>query len=68
MATAADQLWIGENLGNFVAMSQPQLSVLFFDVAFPLSGQLDLGAKPRTNEPTDHATWITSVHRPADVQ
>jgi len=55
MATPADQLWISEDLGNFVAMSQPQFPVLFFDVVFPLGGQLDLGAKPRTNEATDHA-------------
>ena len=68
MTTPADQLGIGEDLGNFVAMSQPQFSVLFFDVALPLAGQLDLGAKPGAGKPTDHMSWISTLDFAANVQ
>jgi hypothetical protein len=68
MTTPADQLRIGEDPGNFLAMSQQQFPVLFFDVALALDGQLDLGAEPRAGKPTDHVPSIASTSDPANVQ
>ena len=68
MTTPTDQLGISEDLGNFVAMSQPQFSVLFLDVALPLDGQLDLGAKPGAGETTDHMSWISTLDFAANAQ
>ena len=68
MATLANHLWIGEDLGNFVAVSQQQFPVLLFDVALALDGQLDLGAKPRAGKPTDHMSWISTLDFVANAQ